>query len=184
MWRGELGSWTPACVVWLSGVGLLSPSGPWLCAQGPLQSLREQTRRRDEREAGIRGHRLRRIPSDSSVIHHPGGRKQNDKTHQGETCFTGLFTAFLSFLHFTLTSIFHELICFVAPPWVLLYWIHLVPIHPAHNLSITGECGKLIIYWWEGGSHEFLTAFVLFIKPDQTMKIQTSLKGKGGSRRE
>lgn len=28
------------------------------------------------------------------------------------------------------------------------------------------------------GSHEFLTAFVLFIKPDQTMKIQTSLKGK------
>lgn len=34
------------------------------------------------------------------------------------------------------------------------------------------------------GSHEFLTAFVLFIKPDQTMKIQTSLKGKGGSCRE
>lgn len=29
------------------------------------------------------------------------------------------------------------------------------------------------------GSHEFLTAFILFIKPDQTMKIPTSLKGKG-----
>lgn len=43
------------------------------------------------------------------------------------------------------------------------------------------QTNHLLMKW---GSHEFLTAFVLFIKPDQTMKIQTSLKGKGGSRRE
>lgn len=29
------------------------------------------------------------------------------------------------------------------------------------------------------GSHEFLTAIVLFIKPDQTMRIQTSFKKRG-----
>lgn len=27
-------------------------------------------------------------------------------------------------------------------------------------------------------SHEFLTAFVLFITPDQTMRVQTGLKGE------
>lgn len=43
------------------------------------------------------------------------------------------------------------------------------------------QTNHLLIEW---GSHEFLTAFVLFIKPDQTMRIQTSLKGKGGSHRE
>lgn len=37
------------------------------------------------------------------------------------------------------------------------------------------QTNNLLMKW---GSHEFLTAFVLFIKPDQTMKIQTSLKGK------
>lgn len=29
------------------------------------------------------------------------------------------------------------------------------------------------------GNHEFLTAFVLFIRLDQTKRIQTSLEGKG-----
>lgn len=43
------------------------------------------------------------------------------------------------------------------------------------------QTNHLLMKW---GSHEFLTAFVLFIKPDQTMKTQTSLKGKGGSHRE
>lgn len=47
----ELGSWTPASVVWFSPAWLcVSSSGPWLCAQGALRSLCKQTTHRDKRE--------------------------------------------------------------------------------------------------------------------------------------
>lgn len=62
---------------------------------------------------------------------------------------------FHSFSHFPLTSIFHELICFVAPQRPAQYWIHLVPIHPMHNLSITREHSELIIYWWNTAAMNF-----------------------------
>lgn len=50
------------------------------------------------------------------------------------------------------------------------------------------SCAEPINHWgaqktnnllMKRGSHEFVTAFLIFIKPDQTMKTQTSLKGKG-----
>lgn len=66
---------------------------------------------------------------------------------RGVTCICNGFIFFLSFvLHFPLTSIFHDLLRFVVPLRFPLYRIHLLPIHTRHNLSITGERGKLIIY--------------------------------------
>lgn len=117
----------------------------------------------ETKERRQQGHRLRHIFSDFSVIHHRlfsvvlyrGRRKEFVFFSSSSSDIRAKLVSPRSFLHFPLTSIFHELICFVAPPWLLLYWIHLVPIHPLHNLSITRERGKLIIYWWNGASMNF-----------------------------
>ena len=168
--RRELGFWTPASVVWFSPAWLcVSSSGPWLCAQGPLQSPYEQTTWRDQREgrtgAQIKANILRIFCDSSSTFLPLFGKKGEDKKKKRQNTsghnlilvfFQRFFFLFLFLLYiFPLTSIFHELICFVAPPRLLLYWIHLVPIHPVHNLSITGERGKLIIYWWNGAAMNF-----------------------------
>lgn len=127
----------------------------------------KRPKRRGEKGAQIKAYFLRFL-CDSSLTFlllfckEGEEKKKKDKTHQGTTWFSSFFTVFFFsfsffffFYIFPLTSIFHELICFVAPPRLLLYWIHLVPIHPVHNLSITGERGKLIIYWWNGAAMNF-----------------------------
>lgn len=63
LWGRELGSWTPALVVWFSLLWLRVPSsGPWLRAPGLLQSLSEQTtwrqKRGESRESQIKAYFL------------------------------------------------------------------------------------------------------------------------------
>lgn len=200
--RRELGFWTPASVVWFSPAWLcVSSSGPWLCAQGPLQSLYEQTTWRDQREGGKRGHRLRHISSDFSVIHHwlfcccfvKREKKRKKKTKHiraqlGSRLFSPffffLFPSFFFFLHFPVDLNFSwaDMLCgSPATPTVLNSSGSNTSRAQPINHRGAWQTNHLLM---KRGSHEFLTAFVLFIKPDQTMKIQTSLKGNGGSRRE
>lgn len=133
-----------------------------------------------------------RLFSRPGWVRHRGGKEKDNTTHQGGKKEKLVSTLFL--LHFPLTSIFHELMCFVE---LLLQQPPPPPATPtvlnSSGSNTSAVCTQPINHWgaWQTnhllmrwGGHEFLTAFVLFIKPDQTMRIQTSLKGDGGSRRE
>lgn len=67
---------------------------------------------------------------------------------------------------------FHELTC--SSVIEFLWFQYITNTQPINHLGVW-QTNHLLMEW---GRREFLTAFVLFIKPDQTMKIQTSLKGK------
>lgn len=156
----------------------------------------KRPKRRGEKGAQIKAYFLRFL-CDSSLTFlllfckEGEEKKKKDKTHQGTTWFSSFFTVFFFsfsffffFLHFPVDLNFSwaDMLCgSPATPTVLNSSGSNTSRAQPINHRGAWQTNHLLM---KRGSHEFLTAFVLFIKPDQTMKIQTSLKGNGGSRRE
>lgn len=142
--RGQ-GFWTPACLLF----GCLHLRRAFLhlapgCVLEPMWGT---------------GQRKSHFPSAFSLIHYWlssafCNKEDEDKRRWGCNCFSLICNCSFCFffLHFPLTSIFHDLVRLAVPLRFSLYRIHLVPIHTQDNLSITGERGKLIIYWWNGAT--------------------------------